>query len=105
MFESCRAHLRVPTADLEGYLVEHLNANVTECKTGDGARHAADDFVSFADLVPGSRRFDLEHAQPPIHLASVALTCDRLLSRITTLGEADVRLVETRFRGQDAIVD
>ena len=48
---------------------------------------------------------DLQHAQPAVHLASVALSGDRLLARIAAFAEADVRLVEARFCGQDAIVD
>src|SRR5207244_2415623 len=49
--------------------------------------------------------FDIQDSESPVHLASVALPGDRLLSRIAPLGEADVRLVEPGFRREDALVD
>src|SRR5205085_3634472 len=49
--------------------------------------------------------FDLEDTQAAIELPAVVLTRDRLLARVAALAEADVRLRQSGFRRQHAIVD
>lgn len=80
--------------------------HIGERQSWNSAGNAADLLSVEQQLIPGSSlAVDFEHAQPAIHLASIALSRDRLLARIATFAEADVRFVEARFCGQDAIVD
>jgi hypothetical protein len=81
-------------------------SHIRERQAWDCARDAAD-LLSLQQQVISLRGLavDLQHAQPAVHLAAIALPGDRLLARIAAFAEADVRLVETGFCGQDAIVD
>src|SRR2546425_2815335 len=98
-----RARLR---AELQLGVLRDFDSHVGESQTRNCTCDPADRLSVQQQLVSGrGMAFELQHAQPAIHLASVALPGDWLLPRIAALREADVRLVETRFRGEDAVVD
>src|SRR5438876_3357939 len=83
MFESCRAHLCVLRADGELCVVRHLRSNVGEREPFHRARDPADLLALMDDLgvLAGDLvAVELEHAQPAIHLAAVALPCDGFLA-------------------------
>src|SRR5438445_7973894 len=76
-------------------------------------RDAFDCAGDSSDCLPVSLQFvsrfcftvDVQHSQLAVHLASIALAGYWFLARIAALCEADVRLVEARFGGEDALVD
>src|SRR5919197_4934898 len=106
MFESCRAHFRVAGARSEHGVVRHFDAYVAERDAVRGARDLSDDLSVERQLVARLRAaVELEDAQATVDLPAVVLPRDRLLARIATLREADVRLVEPRLRGQDRVVE
>src|SRR5712691_8312489 len=73
----------------------------------DRARHAADDLLALDDLLVVGRwlvRLDLEHGQPPVGMAAVMKTRDRLLAWVAPFREADRPLDEARLGRKDALV-
>src|ERR671922_827918 len=89
-------------------VVGHIGAHVAECDTTSRTGDASDNLAVLENFrVPLGNRvaLDLEHPQAAVHLAAVVLARNRLLARIAPLGEADVRLVETGFGREDAVVD
>src|SRR5919198_3853421 len=106
MFESCRAHLRVPRAAREHGITRNLCADVAERDAVRRARDSSDDLPLERQLVAGFRRtVDVENTQAAVDLAAVVLPRDRLLPRIAALREADVRLFEPRLCRQDRVVE
>src|SRR6059058_3496781 len=106
MFESCRAHSSVPCAGEEYGVLGHFAPNVCKRDTANSARNATDRLAVERQLVA---RFDValdvQHTQAAIDLASIVLAGDRFLAGIAALREADVRLLETGFRREDALVE
>src|SRR4051794_3428178 len=106
MFESCRAHSRVPRAGAEPRVVGYLRPDVSERNTVRGARDAADGLAVECELVACLHATPyVEHAQAPVDLAAVMLSRDGFLAGIAALAEADVRLVETGLGREDAVVE
>src|SRR2546421_789042 len=126
MFESCRAHRVSKSAahgfdplrqlaktgkarlrgDCQNRILGHFHSHVPECDLLCCARDPADRFALQLQLVTRcSVAFDFQDSQPAVHLASMALAGDWFLAGVAAFREADVRLVETRFRRQDALVD
>src|SRR6266566_3191919 len=98
-----RARLR---GEDQNCVVRNFGSDIAERHAGDCTRDAADVLAVQLQLVSRCGvSLDVEHAQPSVHLASVALPCDRLLPRVAPLAEADVRLVQAGLRREDALVD
>src|SRR5438093_2070834 len=105
MFESCRAHLGLPAADVQHGIVRHCGANVAERAARGRARHAADDLPVPDDLISRIGLGNLEAAQAPVGVAAVVKAGDWLLAREATLVEGDMSRVEPRLGRKDSLVE
>src|SRR5215208_4024455 len=106
MFESCRAHSSVPRAREEHGVLGHFPSDVCERRSAHCACDATDRLTVECQLVAGlDVALDVQDSEAPVDLASVVLAGDWLLSGIAAFREADVRLLETGFRGKDALVE
>ena len=89
MFESCRAHPRVPhgSGEPEESVVGNLVADVRERETGDGARHAPDHLPLPDEVDARLGGVDLENPETTVRMAAVVQPRDRLLPREAALRE------------------
>src|SRR5471032_2943425 len=94
-------------ADIERRVLRHLDPHVGERKTGHRARHASDLLLAVHDRRLRGRGVagHLEHAELPVHLATVVLPRNRLLSGEAALAERDGAHVEPRLGRQHPVVE
>src|SRR5262249_9434273 len=87
-------------------IVRDFGAHVAECDTVHRTRDASDGLAVEEKLVIRLHRaVDVENAEPTVDLAAVVLACDRLLSWVAPLREADVRFLEACLGRQDPFVE
>src|SRR5262249_23002883 len=82
-----------------------FDPHVAERDAVRSARDAADRLSVQDELVSPLDGVDLQQSQLAVDLSTVVLARDRLLARIATLGEADVRLLEAGLLGKDQFVE
>src|SRR6185437_912019 len=104
-------HSAGSSRERERRVIRHLRPHVRE--RDDAAVRAARAARDAADLTPLVQQsrvvfrqlIELDDPKPSIRMAAEMEARDRLLSGVAALRERDVRPVETRLRGKDAIVE
>src|SRR5207253_9675355 len=78
---------------------------VAERQVARSAGDPSHDLLAECELVRGGLALELQHAETPVHLASVVESRDRLLARIAALREAHVRLGQAGLGRKNRVVD